>query len=165
MPAGQFQLSCRHVNMADRIDASSKCELRSIICFHQAEVWFVEDDQHSCFSSEFTTIAKSHSEFCTCTHSRQRPPHNAVATHQLLEQFNWEVSDHLAYSLDLSTNFFHLFPELKNWLEGQCFQKNEEIQSSVKANLTPLAVTFFEEGIGNLLHPYDKCLDLHGDYA
>ncbi|GBM17294.1 hypothetical protein AVEN_237282-1 [Araneus ventricosus] len=54
-------------------------------------------------------------------------PHNSAAIHQLLEQFKWEVSDHSAHSSDLSTSDFHLFPELKNWLEGQSFQKNEEI--------------------------------------
>ncbi|GBN40650.1 hypothetical protein AVEN_64279-1 [Araneus ventricosus] len=40
--------------------------------------------------------------------------HNAVVTQQLLEQFKWDVSDHLAYSLDLVTGDFHLFREMKN---------------------------------------------------
>ncbi|GBN04331.1 hypothetical protein AVEN_49201-1 [Araneus ventricosus] len=38
MPAGQFQLICRHVNMAGRIDAPAKCELRSVICFFKQKV-------------------------------------------------------------------------------------------------------------------------------
>ncbi|GBL84809.1 hypothetical protein AVEN_93842-1 [Araneus ventricosus] len=66
---------------------------------------------------------------------------------------------------DLATCDFHLFPELKNWLEVQSFQKNEDIQSSVKAHFTSLAETFFEKGIRNLFHRYDKCLNLHGDYV
>ncbi|GBM14853.1 hypothetical protein AVEN_28583-1 [Araneus ventricosus] len=75
------------------------------------------------------------------------------------------MSDHPAYSPDLATSEFHLFLELKNWLGDQSFQKNEELQSNVKAHLSTLAATSFEEGIGNLVYRYDKCLNLHGDYV
>ncbi|GBL91519.1 Transient receptor potential cation channel subfamily M member 1 [Araneus ventricosus] len=92
-------------------------------------------------------------------------PHNAVVTQKLLEQFKWDVSYHPAYSPDLATSDFHLLPELKNCQGSQTFQKNEEIQSKVKDNLTSLVGTFFEQGIRNLVHRYDKCLNLHGDYV
>ncbi|GBM46856.1 hypothetical protein AVEN_11504-1 [Araneus ventricosus] len=49
--------------------------------------------------------------------------HSTVATQQLLERFKWFVSDHPAYSPDLATSDFHLFPELMNFLGGQSFQK------------------------------------------
>ncbi|GBM43788.1 hypothetical protein AVEN_92773-1 [Araneus ventricosus] len=81
------------------------------------------------------------------THDNVRP-HRAVLAQQLLAQFKWDVSDHSAHSPDLATSDFHLFPELKNWLGGQIFQKNEEIQTKVKAHLTSLAATFLEERIG-----------------
>ncbi|GBM81588.1 hypothetical protein AVEN_82172-1 [Araneus ventricosus] len=80
-----------------------------------------------------------------------RPP-NAVVTQQLLKQFKWDVSDHSAYNPELATSDIHLFRELKNCLEAQSFQKNEEIQSNVKAHLTTLGAKLFEEGIGNLVH-------------
>ncbi|GBM91193.1 hypothetical protein AVEN_184529-1 [Araneus ventricosus] len=48
-------------------------------------------------------------------------PHSAVVTQHLLKQFKWSMSDHQAYSPDLATSDFHLFPELKNWLAGQSF--------------------------------------------
>ncbi|GBL91736.1 hypothetical protein AVEN_71375-1 [Araneus ventricosus] len=92
-------------------------------------------------------------------------PHSSVVTQQLLEQFKRDVSDHPVYSPDLATSDFHLFPELKNSLGGQSFQKIEEIQSNIKARLAPLAALFFEEGIGNLVHRYDKCLNFHSDYV
>ncbi|GBM67740.1 hypothetical protein AVEN_29671-1 [Araneus ventricosus] len=91
--------------------------------------------------------------------------YNAVLTQQHLQQLKWDASDHPEYSPDLATSDFHLFPELKNKLGGQNFQKNEEIQSNVKAHLTSLAVTFFEEKIGNLVYRYDICLNLHGNYV
>ncbi|GBN81719.1 hypothetical protein AVEN_158265-1 [Araneus ventricosus] len=90
-------------------------------------------------------------------------PHNAfVRFVRLLEQFKLDMSDHPAYSPDLATSDYHLFSEFKNWLGGQSF---EEIQSYVKAHLTSLVTTFFEEVIGNLDHQYEKCLNLHGDYV
>ncbi|GBO10529.1 hypothetical protein AVEN_247041-1 [Araneus ventricosus] len=82
-------------------------------------------------------------------------PHNAVVTQQLLEQFKWDLSVHPAYSPDLMTSDFHLFPELKNWPKPP---KNEENQSKIKAHLTSLVGTFFEDGIGNLVHRYVNAL-------
>ncbi|GBL87131.1 hypothetical protein AVEN_245749-1 [Araneus ventricosus] len=66
---------------------------------------------------------------------------------------------------ELARSDFHLFPELKNWLVVQSFQKNEDIQRSVQTHLTSLTATFFEEVIGNRFHRYDNCLNLHGDYV
>ncbi|GBO19026.1 hypothetical protein AVEN_22424-1 [Araneus ventricosus] len=95
--------------MAGRTDAPAKCELRNGIHFLRVEGWFVEDDQCSCFLSNFTTSAKSHSVFWSCPHSWQRRPHNAIVTQHLLGQLKWDVSDHRR----LTTSDFHLFPELK----------------------------------------------------
>ncbi|GBL95701.1 hypothetical protein AVEN_659-1 [Araneus ventricosus] len=91
----------------------AKCELRIVIRFFQAEGWFVKNDQCSCFLSDFKTTAKSHSDFWSCSHDNSRP-HSAAATKQLLEQFKWDMSDHPAYSPDLATSDFRLFPELKS---------------------------------------------------
>ncbi|GBM25232.1 hypothetical protein AVEN_153414-1 [Araneus ventricosus] len=52
-------------------------------------------------------------------------PHSAVVIQQRLKQFKWDVSNYPAYSPDLATSDFHLFPELENLLGGQSFQKNE----------------------------------------
>ncbi|GBO26937.1 hypothetical protein AVEN_109116-1 [Araneus ventricosus] len=54
-----------------------------------------------------------------------------ASSRQLLEQFKWDVSDHPAYSPDLATSDFYLFIENKNWLGGQSFQKQQELQSNV----------------------------------
>ncbi|GBL80764.1 hypothetical protein AVEN_26209-1 [Araneus ventricosus] len=59
-------------------------------------------------------------------------PHNAVVTQKFLEQIKCDIFDHPAYSPDLVTRDFHLFPQLKNWLRDQSFQKNEEIQNSAR---------------------------------
>ncbi|GBN96995.1 hypothetical protein AVEN_58283-1 [Araneus ventricosus] len=155
-------MSCQHVNMVGRIDAPAKCELHSVILFLQTERWFMENERCSCFLLDLIMTSKSHSGV-VLIHDNARP-HSVVITQQLMEQFKLDVSYDPAYSPDLATSDFHLFLELKNWIGGQSFQKNEEIQSNVKAYLTSLEVTFFEERIVNLVHRHDKYLNLHGDY-
>ncbi|GBN45803.1 hypothetical protein AVEN_77494-1 [Araneus ventricosus] len=142
--------------MAGRIDASGKCELHLFFAFCEAEGVFVENDQCGCFCQ---TLRRAIPTSGVILIHDNVHPHSAVVTQQLLEQFKWDVSDHPAYSPD-----FHLFHELKNWLGGQSVQKNKKVQSNVKAHLTSLAETLFEDGIRNLVHRLYKCLNLHGDY-
>ncbi|GBN17753.1 hypothetical protein AVEN_236958-1 [Araneus ventricosus] len=66
--------------------------------------------------------------------------HSAVVTQQLLEQFKWDMSDHPAYSPDLETSDFHLFPELKNWLGGKKLtNKASRKTRRFKAKLRPIS--------------------------
>lgn len=51
----------------------------------------------------------------------------------------------------------------KKWLEGQHFPTIEESQDTAKTHLNSLPATFYEDGIGTLVHGYDKCLNLQGD--
>jgi transposase len=44
-------------------------------------------------------------------------PHTAACTWALLENFNWEYSDHPPYSPDLILSNYHLFIYLKNLLD------------------------------------------------
>ncbi|GBL85717.1 hypothetical protein AVEN_193168-1 [Araneus ventricosus] len=53
------------------------------------------------------------------------------------------MSDYPTYSPDLATSDFHLFLELKNWLEGQSFLKNGDIQSKDAANDAILVLNSF----------------------
>lgn len=92
-------------------------------------------------------------------------PHSAAATQRLLQQFQWDIFDHPPYSPDLAPSDFHLFPDLKKWLGGRRFETNEELQDKVKTYFSSLAATFYEEGIEKLVHRYDKCLNMYGDYV
>jgi hypothetical protein len=40
---------------------------------------------------------------------------------------------------------------LKNWLESQCFDNNEEMMEGVKTQLSLQAVDFFDTGIQKLI--------------
>ncbi|GBM08242.1 hypothetical protein AVEN_82929-1 [Araneus ventricosus] len=80
--------------MTSRIDAPTKCELRSVVRFLQAEGWFVENDQCCCL---FQTLRRMRRAILTSgvvfIHDNARP-HSAVVTQKLLKQFKWNVSDH-----------------------------------------------------------------------
>ena len=60
-----------------------------------------------------------HDNVCLC---------NAAVTQQLLEQFNWNMFNHLAYSPDLVPNDFYVFSELKNWLEAKLLDQRRVIE-------------------------------------
>jgi hypothetical protein len=76
-------------------------------------------------------------------------PNTAARTRELLEHFNWELSDHPSYSPDLTPSDYHLFTYPKNWLESQRFNNNEELMEGVK-NIAELTGVF-DRGIQKLI--------------
>jgi transposase len=64
-----------------------------------------------------------------------------------LEHFNLELFAHPPYSPDLAPNDYHLFTYLKNWLQSQCFNNNEELMESVKTWLRSQVADSFDRGI------------------
>lgn len=92
-------------------------------------------------------------------------PHTANVTREVLESFKWELFPHPPYSPDLAPSDFHLFPAMKKWLAMQRFDDDEQLQEEVTKWLKAQAADFFAEGISKLVHRYDKCLNLNGDYV
>jgi hypothetical protein len=76
--------------------------------------------------------------------------HTAARTQALLGHFNWELSDHPAYSPDLMQSNHPLFIYLKNWLGSQSFNNNEFMEG-VKTWLSSRAVDFSDTGIQKLI--------------
>uniref|UniRef100_A0A1B6F3X3 Tc1-like transposase DDE domain-containing protein n=1 Tax=Cuerna arida TaxID=1464854 RepID=A0A1B6F3X3_9HEMI len=92
-------------------------------------------------------------------------PHMANRTREVLESFPWELFPHPPYSPDLAPSDYHLFPTMKKWLATQRFDDDAELQQEVTNWLKTQAADFYEEGIVKLIHRYDKCLNLNGDYV
>lgn len=92
-------------------------------------------------------------------------PHTANVTREVLESFKWELFPHPPYSPDLAPSDFHLFPAMKKWLAMQRFDDDAQLQEEVTKWLKAQAAEFFDEGISKLVHRYDKCLNLNGDYV
>jgi hypothetical protein len=73
-------------------------------------------------------------------------PHTAARTRALLKHFNWQLFDHLPYSPDLTPRDYHMFTYLKNWLESQSFNNNDELMEGVKTWLSSHTADFFDAG-------------------
>jgi transposase len=69
--------------------------------------------------------------------------HTAACTRALLEQFNWELFDYPPYSSDIALSDYHLSAYLKNWLQTQHFNNNEELMEGIKTWLCSQAADFF----------------------
>ena len=53
----------------------------------------------------------------------------------------------------------------ENWLATQRFDDEADLQAGVNEWLKSQAATFYDDGINKLVHRYDKCLNLNGDYV
>jgi hypothetical protein len=74
-------------------------------------------------------------------------PHTAACTNALIKLFNWEISDHPPYSLDLAPSDYHLFTKMKVWVATQHFRSNKELTDGVNNWLHILAAPFFDKGL------------------
>ncbi|GFX33057.1 mariner Mos1 transposase [Trichonephila clavipes] len=92
-------------------------------------------------------------------------PHAVNCTQGLLNSFKWEVSPYPPYSPNLAPSDFHLFPRMKNWLATQRFDDDKELRVRATEWLRSQAAEFYDKGISKLIHRYDKCLNLFGDYV
>ncbi len=92
-------------------------------------------------------------------------PHTANQTKELLQSFQWDVLEHPAHSPDLAPSDFHLFPKLKEFLGGQRFSSDAELQDAVLNWFNDLAAEFYNDGILKLIKRWDKCLNRGGDYV
>jgi histone-lysine N-methyltransferase SETMAR len=86
-------------------------------------------------------------------------PHTAARTGTLLESFNWELFDHPPYSPDLVLSDYYLFTYLKNWMQSQRPNNNEELMEGTKTWLSSQAADFFGTGLQKLIPRYDTCLN------
>jgi hypothetical protein len=84
----------------------------------------------------------------------------AVFTQALLEHCNCVLFDHSPYSPDLALSNYHPIPYLKNWLQSQHFNSNEELMEGVKTWLSSQTAS-----IQKIIPRYDKCLNSSNDYV
>jgi hypothetical protein len=63
----------------------------------------------------------------------------------------------------LAQSDFHLFPKLKEFLDGRHFKSDEAVKDGVKQWLNGLAVELHDEGI--LITHYVKCVNVGGNHV
>lgn len=91
-------------------------------------------------------------------------PHTAQKTQETIDKLHWELLPHPPYSPDLAPSDFHLFGPLKDYLRGQKFIDNNHVKENVLNWLRGQDKSFFAAGINKLIHRWDKCINVCGDY-
>jgi histone-lysine N-methyltransferase SETMAR len=92
-------------------------------------------------------------------------PHVAAATTRKVEELGFRLLNHPPYSPDLAIADFHLFGAMKKPMRGRVFTSREEVTEAANESLRSLPASFWEEGVNKLLHRYEKCIQLNGDFV
>jgi histone-lysine N-methyltransferase SETMAR len=82
-----------------------------------------------------------------------------------LRDLLYELLEHPPFSPDLAPSGFFLFPKLKLFLAGQCFSSNQEANAAVEGYFADLMRNHYRDGIMALVHCWNKCIRLKGDYV
>jgi len=69
------------------------------------------------------------------------------------------------YSPDLAPSDFHLNGPLKEFTKGTKFPSEEEIKNTVSDWLKGQSKEFYREGTQKLVHRWQKCVAVQGDYV
>jgi len=78
------------------------------------------------------------------------PAHRALATQKKLAYLGFQRLDHPPYSGDLAPSDYHLFPGMKNLLNGRHFFSDAEVTLSRRPILTDNFMNFFLPGLQKL---------------
>ena len=92
-------------------------------------------------------------------------PHTANLTKEWFKRYGWEVLPHPPHSPDLAPSDYHLFGPLKRHLSGKRFSTDDDVVTEVQGWFKSLDAKFYEEGIRALVHRWEKCVNLDGDYV
>lgn len=91
-------------------------------------------------------------------------PHVAKETRKKLEELDWEVLPHPAYSPDLAPTDYHLFRELAFQFKEKSFDDFEHLKSSISDFFSSLPPEFFVKGIDDLPRRWHTVVDNDGTY-
>ena len=80
------------------------------------------------------------------------------------ERNGYELIPHPAYSPDLASSDFFLFPNLKKDFRGLHFWSDEEVVTEVEEWVNGKDPDFFSSGLMALEHHWSKCITLEGNY-
>jgi len=76
------------------------------------------------------------------------------------------VDDFIKLDRRVTLDVIHAnFPHVEEFLGGQRFASDEELQEVVTTILNGLAAEEYDQGITKLVPRYDKCLNVGGDYV
>ncbi|KAF2362768.1 Transposase type 1 [Trinorchestia longiramus] len=93
-------------------------------------------------------------------------PHVARMTVQKLRELGYETLTlpHSPYSPDLLPTDYHLFQHLSTFLDGKTFRSKQEVETTFKDFVTSQPLTFYPQGINNLVVRWQRCIASQGSY-
>jgi hypothetical protein len=133
--------------MCAAIETPGKCEIRTAICFLQAEAHSAAEIHRRMSAVHGPNFMSDKSVREWCRNKKRGVltsgvvllhdnacPHTAAHTQALIQKFYWDLFDRPPYSPDLAPSDFHLFLRMKVWLGTQRLRvkANEELMDSVK---------------------------------
>ena len=90
--------------------------------------------------------------------------HVTQPTLQKLNELGYEVLPPLPCSPDLSPTDYHFFKHLDNFLQGKCFQNQQEAENAFQELAESQSMGFYATRINKLISRWQKCVDGNGSY-
>ena len=92
-------------------------------------------------------------------------PHTSRQTEAALQVMDFTTLPHPSYSPDLAPSDFFLFPKLKECIKGNHYESDDDVKSAVRAWLKQKTPDFFADGMHQLVHRWELCVQRNGDYV
>ncbi|KAF2355749.1 Transposase type 1 [Trinorchestia longiramus] len=91
-------------------------------------------------------------------------PHVARMTVQKLTELGYETLPHPPYSPDISHTDYRLVKHLSTFLDGKTFRSKQEVETTFKDFVASQPLTFYQQGINNLVVRWQRCIAAQGLY-
>ena len=91
-------------------------------------------------------------------------PHVAKITSEKLQQLDWEVLPHPAYSPDLAPTDFHLFRSLSNYLKKLNFDNSNHLKMTLDTFFINKTPEFYDSGVNKFPDRWATVVNSEGEY-
>ena len=97
-------------------------------------------------------------------HNDNAPAHTSAIAMATIRESGFELLSHPPYSPDLAPSDYQVFRSLKDSLRVQRFGCDEEVVHVINDWFKVQDEKFFVYGVNSLVHRWQKCVALEGDY-
>ena len=97
-------------------------------------------------------------------HHDNARPHVAQQTLLKLQELQWEILQHPAYSPDIAPSDYHLFRSLQNSLSGANLRSEEAVRNQLINFFEEKPTSFYKNGIDKLVDRWKTIVKNNGDY-
>ena len=81
-----------------------------------------------------------------------------------IDELGCEVLSDPPYSPDLLPTDYHFFKHLNNFLQGKCFNNQQEAENAFQEFVESWSMDFYATGISKLISHWQKCVDYNDSY-